>query len=150
MAKFKDYSPIGSPIADSDALLVQQDPGSVPTVLLGLASDVWTYIQGKLAGGAPVGMPVRVVTAAGAVAVVAGDGMVVVNKTVGAATTVNLEATPATGVVHVIKDGKGDSAANPITVAPNSGNIDGAGTLVIASAYAAVSFCYDGAQWRAF
>ena len=139
MAKFGAYTPITLPLADSHPFLVEQSPSAVLNVYRALASAAWTYIQGKLAGGAPVGMPVRVVTAPGAVAVVAGDGMVVVNKTVGAATTVNLEATPATGVVHVIKDGKGDSAANPITVTPNSGNIDGAGTLVIASAYAAVS-----------
>jgi hypothetical protein len=90
----------------------------------------------------------RVVTASGAVTVVAGDGLIVINKTTGAATTVNLEASPVAGRVHRIKDGKGDAGTNNITIVPNSGLIDGAANFVIAFAYDSASVEYDGTQWR--
>lgn len=101
-----------------------------------------TYI----AGGQQV--LTRVVTAAGAVTVSGTlDQVVVVNKTVGAATTVNLPATPATGLMVVIKDGKGDAGANNITITPAAGNIDGAGTLVINANYGKAALVYNGAEW---
>jgi len=92
---------------------------------------------------------VRVVTAAGAVAVNASsDHIVIVNKTVGAATTVNLPASPSTGLEMIIKDGKGDAAANNITVTPAAGNIDGAGTYVINTNYGVVQLVYNGTIWN--
>lgn len=92
----------------------------------------------------------RVVTASGAVTVATTDFIVVVDKTSGAATTVNLPSSPPTGVVYIIKDGKGDAAANNITVTPASGNIDGAGTLVMNVGYEAVNLLYNGTQYNAF
>lgn len=63
----------------------------------------------------------RVVTAAGAVTVEVTDDDVIVQKTVGAATTVNLPlASSRTRPVMVI-DGKGDAATNNITIVPQSG-----------------------------
>ena len=76
---------------------------------------------------------VREVTAAGAITVVATDYIILVNKSVGAATTVNLPASPSTGQVFIIKDGKGDANSNNITIVPAAGNIDGAANLVINS-----------------
>lgn len=89
----------------------------------------------------------RVVTAAGAVTVSATDDVVVVNKTVGAATTVNLPA-GVTGRRYTIKDGKGDAAANNITITPAAGNIDGAATLVINTNYGRATVAYNGTQWN--
>lgn len=91
---------------------------------------------------------VRVVTAAGAVTVAKTDYIVVVNKSSGAATTVNLPSSPVTGQKFIIKDGKGDAATNNITITPASGNIDGAATFVIAVNYGGVEIAYNGTQWN--
>lgn len=90
----------------------------------------------------------RVVTAAGTVTVANTDYVVVVNKTVGAATTVNLPATPATGRTFIIKDGKGDAGANNITITPAAGTIDGAGTSVISTNFGFSMLTYNGTQWN--
>lgn len=76
------------------------------------------------------------------------DYVVVVNKTAGAATTVNLPSSPTTGQHYYIKDGKGDAATNNITVTPAAGNIDGAGTLVMNVNYMAIELTYNGTQWN--
>ncbi|HXT81388.1 MAG TPA: hypothetical protein VN702_17620 [Acetobacteraceae bacterium] len=91
----------------------------------------------------------RNVTASGSVTISStSDEVVVINKTAGAATAVALPATPSTGRVYTIKDGKGDAAANNITISPAAGNIDGAATLVIATNYGSASLIYNGTQWN--
>lgn len=93
-------------------------------------------------------VPTRVVTAAGAVTVSAtADYFVCINKTSGAATTVNLPATPPTGVTYLIKDCKGDAATNNITITPAAGNIDGSSTYVLSNNYASVALVYNGSAW---
>jgi hypothetical protein len=91
---------------------------------------------------------IRVVTAAGAVTCTSTDDVIVVNKTVGAATTVNLVATPATGLTVTVKDGKGDSTTNNIYLVPASGTIDGAASVTLNVNYGSVTAIYDGSQWR--
>ena len=64
----------------------------------------------------------RLVTAAGAVTVAAADAdIIVVKKTVGAATTVNLPSAGDRSRPVKIVDGKGDALTNNITVVPASG-----------------------------
>lgn len=89
----------------------------------------------------------RVVTAAGAVTVATTDYVVAINKTVGAATVVNLPASPATGQTFIIKDKKGDAASNNITITPAAGTIDGSGTFVMSSNRQTVTVTYDGSEW---
>lgn len=90
---------------------------------------------------------IRVVTAAGAVTVSATtDYCIVVNKTTGAATTVNLPAVAA-GLTFVIKDGKGDAATNNITLTPAAGTIDGAATKVMNLNYDSMTVICDGTNW---
>jgi hypothetical protein len=89
----------------------------------------------------------RVVTAAGDVTVTEADSHVFVNKTVGAATVVNLPASPATGTEAVIKDAKGDALVNNITITPAAGTIDGAATLPIITNYGAARLVYNGTEW---
>lgn len=91
---------------------------------------------------------VRVVQAAGMVALSNSDSVVVINKTVGAATPVLLPATPSQSSVFIIKDGKGDAALNPITLTPASGTIDGQSDFVMASNYQAVTLVYNGTEWN--
>ena len=90
---------------------------------------------------------VRVVTAAGNIAVMAADAVIVVRKTAGAATTVALESGPAAGRVVTVKDGRGDAGANPITVVPASGTIDGGANLVLSSGYGSVTLVFNGLEW---
>lgn len=89
----------------------------------------------------------RVHTAAGDVTVAATDHIIVVKKTIGAATGVPLPA-GVLGRVLIIKDGLGDAAANNITITPAAGNIDGAATFVMATNKQAVTMVYDGTQWE--
>jgi hypothetical protein len=89
----------------------------------------------------------RVVTAAGAVTMSTTDYDVCVNKTVGAATAVNLPATPVTGNSYQIADCKGDSATNNITITPAAGTISGASTAVVNINYGAWTGFYNGTSW---
>ena len=91
----------------------------------------------------------RVHTPSTTVVVAAGlDDVIVVNKTVAAATAVTLPATPTVGDQYTIKDGKGDAAGNNITVTPTAGNIDGSGTNVINSNYGFRTYIYNGTEWN--
>lgn len=85
----------------------------------------------------------RVVTASGAVTIIADDAdIVIINKTVGAATAVTLPLSASRTKPIVIVDGKGDANTNPITISPQSGEsiyavtdgtavIDGNGGIVL-------------------
>lgn len=91
---------------------------------------------------------VRVVTAAGGIAAAKTDDVIVVNKASGAATNVALPSSPATGQTIVIKDGKGDAGSNNITLTPNAGTIDGAGTKVINTNYGCAVVIYNATEWN--
>jgi hypothetical protein len=62
----------------------------------------------------------RTVTAAGAVTALSSDDIIIINKTVGAATTVNVDWSTRTRPLTIV-DGKSDSNANPITIVPSAG-----------------------------
>jgi hypothetical protein len=87
---------------------------------------------------------VRVVTAAGNVTMLASDFLLVLNKTVGAATNVTLPTAPIIGQNVIIKDGKGDALTNNITVL---GAIDGGTSFVLTQAYQAIDLIYTGTVW---
>lgn len=90
------------------------------------------------------------VTASGDITQAASDEIICVNKTVGAATTVNLMASPETGRVVNVLDCKGDANSNNITVDPNGETtINGASTYVINTAYGSIRAYYNGTQWIA-
>ncbi|MGZ3792764.1 MAG: beta strand repeat-containing protein [Bdellovibrio sp.] len=102
----------------------------------------------KVSGG--INAAVRVVTAAGAITVTTSDYIICVKKTVGAATTVNLPASPSTGDQYVIKDCNGDANTNNITITPAAGTIDGSATYVMSNNRQSVGIFYDGTQWEVF
>lgn len=116
-----------------------------PTAALGAATK--QYVDSKAAGGTAANPTPRVITAAGNVTVAAGDGLIVLNKATGAATTVTLETSPVAGAVHRIKDGKGDAATNNITIVPAAGTIDGAANYVLAVNRGGVTVEYSGTEW---
>lgn len=90
----------------------------------------------------------QVFTSAGNYTATTTDTIVVVNKGTGAATQVNLPASPSTGRVIIVKDGKGDANANNITVSGNGKNIDGSATVTINTAYGVGRYAYNGTQWN--
>lgn len=92
---------------------------------------------------------VNVVTAAGAITMV-NEGVLVVKKTVGAASAVAMQSDPLAGDFVFVVDGKGDAATNPITITPaQSKTIDGAATYVISENYGSVFLFYNGTEWNA-
>lgn len=62
----------------------------------------------------------RIVTAAGVVTALPSDGIIVIKKTVGAATTVNVDWSARSQPLTIV-DGKGDAATNNISVVPTTG-----------------------------
>lgn len=138
-----------SAIGDSDV-----DTSSFALWLTSTANAPLVNIKGKDSGGTvftvvlyPNGL--RVVTAAGAVTVAKTDYIIIVNKSSGAATTVNLPSSPVTGQPFRIKDGKGDAATNNITITPASGTIDGMSTYVLDINYGSIDVVYNGTEWNA-
>ena len=135
--KITDMTP-GSALGGTELFEMVQSAATFSTT----TAAIKTYVLGS----GNVVATVRVVTAAGAVTVATTDYVVVVNKTVGAATTVNLPA-GVLGQTFVIKDGKGDAAANNITLTPAAGTIDGAATYVMNTNYQSTTLIYNGASW---
>lgn len=87
----------------------------------------------------------RVVTASGSVTPASDDYTIVINKTVGAATTVLLSGAQTTGRRLEIKDGKGDAATNNITL---SGTVDGASSPKIDTNYGSRILEFNGTEWN--
>lgn len=76
---------------------------------------------GLNSGGDTAGSRVkRTVTAAGAVTADPDDDIIIINKTVGAATTVNVNWATRTRPLTIV-DGKGDANTNNITIVPSTG-----------------------------
>ena len=88
---------------------------------------------------------VRIVTAAGSVVITTSDAIVIVIKTVGAATTVILPSTPLSGQWLTIKDGKGDAGTNNITI--SGGTIDGMTSNVLTFNYQSTDLAFNGSGW---
>lgn len=107
----------------------------------------WSFFRMTNSSGA-TDRVTRVLTAGSTDAMTAGDEVLVVKKTVGGATAVTLPASPATGRIVTIVDGKGDANTNNITVSPASGTINGAATKVINSSYGVLKFLYNGTEWN--
>jgi hypothetical protein len=142
-----------SSVSNSDGTLtISPTTGSVVASLALGHANTWTGAQtfnAVTTFGDALVFAVRVVTAAGAITVSATtDHIIIVNKTTGAATTVNLPGSPTTGLTYVIKDGKGDANTNNITITPAAGNIDGSGTFVMTTNYASKTIVYNGTQWN--
>ena len=91
---------------------------------------------------------VRVVTATGAVTHLVTDHVLIVKKTTGAATAITLMASPSTGQMVLVKDGKGDGSTNNLTITAAAGTIDGAANQVISTNYGRVRLCFNGTEWN--
>ena len=116
-------------------------PATYATTFL-LYYDVGTNANYKISiaelGGLFGGIPApTIVTAAGTYNVAATDTVVLINKTVSAAASVQLPTIASRfGVPIVVKDFKGDAAGNNITILPSGAEtIEGAANKVITTNY---------------
>jgi hypothetical protein len=138
------YQPVAAAIDDGTAgVPIEIAPGN--RVKIGAVTTTRYYTSAISSGNRRT---TRVVTASGAITVATADDVIVVNQTSGAAITVNLPSSPVTGTVYEIKDGKGDSTTNNITITPAAGTIDGGATFVIAKNYTSISLLYNGSEWN--
>lgn len=66
-----------------------------------------------------------------------------------ATATITLPVAPATGAIFVVKDETGTAgAAGNITVKASTGNIEGAASLSVSSAYGTAKVLYTGSVWE--
>jgi hypothetical protein len=71
-----------------------------------------------------------------------------VNKTTGSATQVNLSSNPSINDFFVVKDRKGDSNLNPITVSGGTNTIDGSTSYIIKiKNKPSLTFLFDGSEY---
>jgi hypothetical protein len=75
---------------------------------------------------------------------VVSETLILVAKTVGAATTITLPSSPAAGRTVTVKDGKGDANTHNITVV---GSIDGGSSFLIVQPWSAITFVWTGSMW---
>ena len=104
---------------------------------------------GSLLLGSPI-YHVTTVSSGSSYTATTSNYIIIVNKSSGSPTTITLPEQPAIGQVIIVKDGKGDAAANPITVSSAAGKIDGAAKYVLRTNYQAAQFVYHGAGWAVF
>lgn len=92
----------------------------------------------------------RIITAPGDVTVQSSDNFLLINKTVGQATTVTIPAPGATNKSRllIIKDMKGDAFTNNITIVSSVGTIDGQNAWILNQNYQSFSLIDNGAEWN--
>ena len=109
----------GTYTLDVDYTLLTPGPISDPTTafvaVLDQTSGIYRYVSlsSLLSSSLQI---VQTITAAGAAAVLANAGIVLVNKTVGAATTLTMPLSSAKTTPVLISDFKGDAGTNNITI----------------------------------
>lgn len=145
----------GGPITSSGTLSVNAGSGltfsGAALIVTGFAvssaafnfnttSNIFTHTGGNIIG-------VTTFTSAGNYTLLNSDYCLLVNKVTGAATTVLMLASPETGRMYKVKDGKLDAGTNNITISGNGKTIDGANTYAINTSGSAIELMYTGAQW---
>lgn len=132
----------------SDSREVQYNTSTSALEYLVSGSAVFSITDtGGFVSSGPITSHVNVFTGTGNVTMTSTDNIIIIKKSVGAATTVTLPSSPATGRMITVKDGKGDSSTNAITISPATGTIDGAASITLNLNYAAVDLCYNGSEW---
>ena len=110
-----------------------------------LKADILAFVEALDASLASL-TGYRAVTAAGNVVGLASDRLLVINKTVGAATAVSTPPNPTPGQRFTVLDGKGDAATNNITI---NGSINGGTSYVISADYGVLHLvAISATAWR--
>lgn len=92
--------------------------------------------------------PLLIVTSGAIVNLATGNHKVVINKTVGSDTDVNLPPSPYLGQEIIIKDGKGDSNTNRIFVQSSGTTIDGFTGIIMKRKYQSHTYMWNGTEWN--
>lgn len=100
------------------------------------ADGTWATPAGG--GGGSLTWNTVVVTTGASYSVTPTDDLVIVQKTTGSATTVNLPSSTSRQRPCYIKDGKGDAGTNTVTIVPAGETIDGLTSLPITTNYGSV------------
>lgn len=140
-----------SSVGNSDgSLTISPTTGAVVASLNVGHANTFTAAQtfnAQTVFGSGTNQKLRLVTASGAISITTADYIIIVKKTTGAATIVDLPGSPTSGDIYIIKDGKGDAHTNNITLVPASGTIDGASTYVMNTNYASKEIVYNSTEW---
>lgn len=87
-------------------------------------------------GSGSQNLPTTTVTAGATYVALTSDVLIIVQKSVGSPTVIDLPAFTAKTGFYYIKDGKGDAATNNITITPSGvDTIDGLANVVISTGY---------------
>ena len=112
-------------------------------------SDAVTFrtLQSLTSGSGTTAANVQNVrTVIGSATMLSTDGILYVQPT--APCTIALEASPQTGVTHIVKDGNRTAASNTITiVAASGGTIEGAASFPLNFNGGSVSLVFTGQEW---
>lgn len=120
--------------SDPTALFELVSPG---TAALGINYRITSLSLAALLGGAQYGSP-TIITSGSSYSSVATDTRILVNKTISSATSIVLLGSASYSQPVLVKDLKGDSVADPITVTFSGGQtVDGLASVVIAAGYGA-------------
>lgn len=130
------YDDTGTLIAGQEWDNVEFSGGNISNVIL---TDV-------VVNGVSYSRIVRRITDTNPIVVGPTDYVLVIDKTPGGPTSVNLP-TPTENRTIVVKDGKGDAVTNNITINGNGSTIDDSGSYVINQNYGAVEITFNGDQW---
>ena len=149
--------------AGTNGLVVTNQPQTTNLLIVsGATGDVTLPVAGaKLSGtgdlnlGATTGqvnlltglkLATRTVGGGAADSALAGDVTIKWQKASGSASAQSIPACVAAvrGRILIVKDGQGDAAANPITVTPVAGTIDGTASTAVSTARGAVTLHCDG------
>ncbi len=144
----------GSPSATDIVSVISNVSAGKHGFLMGTLFQVQTFTGSeKIVYALSVRMPVRTVTAAGTATIAPNtDYQLIIRKTVGAATPVNLPTYPANGDEYIVVDGKRDAGTNNITLTPTGGQtINGAANVVmnVNGQWAFITFDGTGNEWVA-
>jgi len=92
--------------------------------------------------------PLDIISSGVAVNLTPNSRRIVINKTSGSPTQVNLPVSPIFGQEILIKDGAGDAETNNITVSVSGNTIDGFPSIVMSRNYQSFDFLYNGTEWN--
>ena len=103
---------------------------------------------GSPASVTPVAPTGQIVTQGTTTAFANNVTFLIIRKTVGSPTAVTLPTNPIPFYTYTIKDGKGDSSSNPISIYSYNGPIDGLPNYLLSQDYASINVTFDGTQWN--
>lgn len=129
--------------------LLQDTPATINPSTGDIVTPGGVNVGGELQVGAHLCLNTRVIISAGNVTISTTDLVVMMNKTVGATTTITLPATACLGRYIVVKDIKGDAFTNNISVVVSGGGlIDSFTSFNLTQDYQSLTFIFNGTSWN--